>query len=163
MKLFGAIFVLCSLLPASCERQGVSASGTVDSSETAIADLDGDGDPERLELVPGSCGTGGCVYDVLTNRDGAQKRLGRVDGRWSRSEDSSETPSLPNTLRVGSERSHGFLDLFSHWELGCCQRVDLHYRFDGRSYRRFRERECSLDASSEEARFTCQAWSAPTD
>ena len=82
----------------------------------AVPDFNGDGVIDRVEAVPDSCGTGGCVYDIsLWNG----RKLGRIEGLCS------------FTL----ERRKGkFADIVTTWRLGI-DHVETRYRFDGRRYR----------------------------
>jgi hypothetical protein len=94
-------------------------------------DLDGDGVTDRFDVVPDSCGTGGCQYDLfLVRPDGADRGVGRVEG-------------LCQMFTLGRKR-HGLAELDGTWSLGV-EQVKTWYRFDGQKYRAIRVESCRYD------------------
>ena len=88
--------------------------------DCAAFDLDGDGVEDRLEVIAGSCGTGGCSYEAYVARPAGDEFVGRFDAK------------TPLVLVPGSGR---YADVFAYWRGGA---VDLHvtrFQFRGRSYR----------------------------
>jgi len=85
-------------------------------------DVDGDGVAERFEVVPDSCGTGGCVYTVFLARR-PWRAAGVIDGCW---------------FAVGAQSRHGAADIVAVWRLGANAHRTARYRFDGHRYQPLR-------------------------
>jgi hypothetical protein len=83
-------------------------------------DLDGDGVAERFKTQPGSCGTGGCVYDVyLSSRP--KEHAGTIAGKWG--------------YWTVEHRRDAHSALTTTWFLGCCDAARTTYRFRRGAYR----------------------------
>lgn len=83
-------------------------------------DLDGDGEPERFDTQPDSCGTGGCVYDVYLST-APEQPAGTIEGKWG--------------YWTVTPRRNAKADITTTWFLGCCEVARTTYRFRRGAYR----------------------------
>jgi len=83
-------------------------------------DFDGDGVADRVEEVPGSCGTGGCVYRAYLAGPAGEQFVGELEGHCA------------FRLEPGGQP---LADVITEWRLGAAETVVTRYRFDGRAYR----------------------------